>query len=87
MYIEDYLIYTKDKVISIEGMSGDNGETINKVITKFGNILYWESNTGKIISAEWRVPGILESRKLNEKELEEISGKYFLISYGEKWVA
>ena len=85
MQIDKYLEFTKDKIISTETISGEGDLIINKVTTKYGNIMYWDMNSGKVISAEWKVPGIFEIRKLDEEALEKISGKYFLESYGERF--
>lgn len=82
MIIKDYLNYTGDTVLDIESMASENG-TINKVTTRFGNVLYWELNTGKVVFAEWKVPTDNRVDRLDEEELEKISGQYYLISYGE----
>ena len=85
MQIEEYLVYSGDKVLSIESMSGDEGEVIHKVNTKFGNTLYWEGTTGKVVLAEWVVPRVNIIDRLDEKDLQKISGRYYLESYGEKF--
>lgn len=83
MNIKDYLNYTDDVILDMESMSGDNNETINKTVTKFGNVFYWQMETGKIVYAEWQVPKDNRIDKLNESELDKISGEYYLKSYGE----
>lgn len=82
MDIKNYFKYTGDTVEDIESMSSDNGN-VNKVTTQFGNILYWEQNTDKVIYAEWKVPKDNRVDKLDEEQLNEISGEYYLQSYGE----
>lgn len=82
MNINDYLNYTDDTVVDIESMSGDN-DTVNKTTTRFGNVLYWETESGKIIFAEWKVPGTDRIDRLDEKALQEISGEYYLRSYSD----
>lgn len=82
MDIKNYFKYTGDIVEDIESMSSDNGN-VNKVTTHFGNVLYWEQNTDKVIFAEWKVPNSPTINKLEEEQLNEISGQYYLQSYGE----
>lgn len=82
MIIKDYLNYTGDTIEDIESMASENG-TVNKVSTRFGNVLYWEQESGKVIYAEWRVPKDNRIDKLDEDALDKISGQYYLISYGE----
>ena len=82
MNIKDYLNYTGDTIEDIESMASENG-TINKVTTRFNNVLYWELESGKVVYAEWQVPKDNRIDKLDEEELDKIGGQYYLISYGE----
>lgn len=83
MHINDYLKHTRDTVVDIYSMSGDNNEVIHKTITEFGNVLYWESDSGNVIYAEWKIPGQNTMSRLYEEDLKEISGEYYLKSYAE----
>jgi len=80
MDIKDYFKFTGDEVIDIESMSGEE-KTVHKTLTKFGNILYWQTD-GNVIFAEWKTPQG-EIHKLDEEGLSKIAGEYYLKSYAE----
>ena len=85
MQIDNYLEYSEDEVISIESMESTDNRIINKVITKYGNTLYWDSDTGRIIQAFWVVPNVNRIDCMDEADLDKISGEFYLRSYGEKF--
>lgn len=88
MQLKSYLKHSGDEILLIEeSMSGDgDGDTVvNKVLTKFGNIMYWDVETGRILAADWVVPNTNRVDKLGEDELSQIAGEYYLKSYGEKF--
>ena len=85
MQIDKYLAYSGDIVIGVETMDGPTGTIIHKVITKYGNTLYWDADSGRIIHALWVVPNTNRVDCMDEEDLDKISGEYFLRSYGEKF--
>ena len=86
MQIEDYLKYTGDKITDLKFReANEDSNIIYSVITEFGNSFHWNSETGRILSAKWVVPGSNRIDKLDQYQLDEISGEFYLKSYGEKF--
>ena len=79
MFIKDYFKFTEDTEVSREHCG-----TTYTSHTNFGNSLTWDPETNRVTQIVWTIPFTKEKNILvNEEQIQQVSGSYFLRSYGD----